>query len=52
MAILNEAPPIEAKATPGFTVNVTTPASTHRKTITTRRDGDGNLIAEVLDVEG
>jgi hypothetical protein len=52
MAILNEAPPIEAKAAPNFTVNVTTPTSTHRKTITTRRDDDGNLMAEVIDVEG
>jgi hypothetical protein len=52
MAILNEAPPLEAKAAPGITLNLTTPTSTHRKTITTRRDDEGNLIAEVVDVEG
>jgi hypothetical protein len=52
LALLNEAPPIEAKAAPGITLNLTTPTSTHRKTITTRRDDEGNLIAEVVDVEG
>jgi hypothetical protein len=53
LALLNEAPllPESKAAPPNITLNVLAPGGAHRKTITTRRDDDGNLIAEVVEDE-
>ena len=48
IALLNEAGPIEARA-PGIVINMPAAPSARQKTITTRRDEAGNLIAEVTE---
>lgn len=53
LALLNEAPSLpESKAVPpSITLNVLAPGGVRRKTITTQRDADGNLTAEVVEDE-
>lgn len=53
LALLNEAPSLpESKAAPpSITLNMLAPGGVRRKTITTQRDADGNLTAEVVEDE-
>jgi hypothetical protein len=53
LALLNEAPslPESRAALPSITLNMLASGGVRRKTITTQRDADGNLTAEVVEDE-
>jgi hypothetical protein len=48
MSALAESPALTAKSTP-MVLNINQPSQKTSKTITTRRDKDGNLVAEVVE---
>lgn len=56
IALVAESPPLSGKssAPPSVVLNVTTPQPNvvkTNKTITTRKDGNGNLVADVIEQE-